>query len=66
MSPYTSIKKLVKDIVGFLSFVVAERFKNYEKILAVKSPILFIHGEKDTLIRPKHSQEMHNSCKINN
>jgi pimeloyl-ACP methyl ester carboxylesterase len=63
MSAYTSIKAAVKNIAGnFAKMLVAERFKNIEEISKVKSPILFIHGIKDTLIPKQHSVELLNAC----
>ena len=59
MSPYLSIRRLAKDMVGFLKFMIAERFENYKAIKNVHSPILLLHGEKDSLIKCKHSQELH-------
>ena len=34
-----------------------------ENISEVTSPILFIHGKKDTLIPPSHSIDLINKCK---
>ena len=53
MSAYTSIRSIVKDIASsFVAYLVKERFRNIDKIGYVKCPVLLIHGEKDTLIRP--------------
>jgi len=63
MSAYTSIKAAVKNIAGnFAKMFVAERFKNIDEISKVKSPILFIHGIKDTLIPKQHSVDLLNAC----
>lgn len=56
MSAYTSIRSIAKDMASTLiSYLVKERFRNIDKIGNVKCPVLLLHGEKDTLIRPSHS-----------
>lgn len=50
MSPYTSIKNVVKNKVGFLSFLVAEHFDNLKLMPKVMCPTFIVHGQKDTLI----------------
>lgn len=63
MCPYTSIRRVVKDLVGyFAQYLVAERFVNIEKITQTKCPTLFIHGKKDSLIPYQHSVDLMNSC----
>jgi len=44
MSPYKSIKEVVKDKLGLLSHLVQERFNNYDLIADVKCPTFFVHG----------------------
>lgn len=44
MSPYTSIKNVVKNKVGFLSIIVAEHFDNLSLMNKVKCPTFFVHG----------------------
>lgn len=63
MSPYTSIKNIAKNKVGFLSFMVAEHFDNLQLMPKVKCPTFIVHGQKDTLIPYQHSQELHDLCK---
>lgn len=62
MSPYTSIKDVVKNKVGFLSFLVAEHFDNLKYMSEVKCPTFIVHGQKDTLIPYCHSQQLHEKC----
>ena len=57
MSPFTSIRGVVKDIAGRLAqYLIKERFNNLSNIKDVKCPVLFIHGKKDKLISFKHSK----------
>ena len=50
MSPYTSIKNVVRNKVGFLSFLVAEHFDNITLMSNVSCPTFIVHGQKDSLI----------------
>lgn len=62
-SPYTAIKNLVREKVGILSYIVTGRsWDNLEAIKDIKCPILFIHGQADTLIPSDHSQTLHDAC----
>ena len=69
LSPLKSIKEAIKTLFPKLNFgkviqsIVKERFNNMENISKVTSPILFIHGKKDTLIPPSHSLDLINKCK---
>ena len=50
MSPYTSIKNVVRNKIGFLSFLVAEHFDNINLMANVSCPTFIVHGQKDSLI----------------
>ena len=64
MSPYTSIRDVVKSIAGALAqYLVAERFRNIDEISKVTCPCFFIHGNKDTLIPDSHTKELFAKCK---
>ena len=60
VSAYTSIKNVVNDNVGFLSFLVAEQFDNLKAIkkIELNTPVLLIHGELDTLVGKHHSEQL--------
>eukprot|EP00455_Lapot_gusevi_P043074 TRINITY_DN5194_c0_g1_i4.p1 TRINITY_DN5194_c0_g1~~TRINITY_DN5194_c0_g1_i4.p1 ORF type:complete len:340 (-),score=51.68 TRINITY_DN5194_c0_g1_i4:80-1036(-) len=63
MSAYTSISDLVKYLVGSVAYyLVSNRFPTNKNILEVRCPILFIHGDRDTLIPPSHSTALYESC----
>ena len=62
VSSFTGIKSVVKDFVGsVLQYLIKERFNNLERITKVKSPVLLIHGEKDTMVKPSHSEKLYGS-----
>ena len=44
MSPYTSIKNVVKNKVGFLCALVAEHFDNLKLMPKVMCPTFIVHG----------------------
>ena len=54
-SPFTSIKEAAYSLVGFVSVLLKDRFRNIDIISQVKSPILLIHGKADSLIPYAHS-----------
>ena len=62
MSSYTSIKQAAREKFGFLSSMVSEQFDNLSIINRIQSPILFIHGAKDNLISPNHSEQLRAKC----
>jgi hypothetical protein len=48
MSPYTSIKDVARNLLGwmsFLSMIVYERFRNIDLIKEAKCPAFFLHGQ---------------------
>ena len=64
MSPFTSLRNLAEDLVGsFLKYLIWDRFDNLKLIKKISCAILFIHGQKDSLINFKHSISLKNECK---
>jgi uncharacterized protein len=59
-SPFTSLKKLARQKVPFLfpSLFLKYHFDNLGKINSVKCPVLFIHGDLDSLIPVSHSDRL--------
>lgn len=63
MSPYTSIRNVVRSKVGsFLSNLVAEHFDNLKLMPKVRCPTFIVHGQKDSLIPWDHAQQLHDKC----
>jgi len=50
MSPYTSIRNVVRNKLGFFSRLVEERFDNLSLMPHVTCPTFIVHGQKDSLI----------------
>ena len=44
MSPYTSLKSVASDKVGFLSHLLAQQFDNLSKMHQVTCPTFILHG----------------------
>ena len=63
VSPYTSIRGAMKNIVGKLfQYLIKEQLPNVEYIKKVTCPVLCIHGRKDKLIPCAHSYELAKVC----
>jgi len=58
ISPFLSIKSVAKSLAGPFGWLLHDRFKNYEEIAHITSPILCIHGKSDDLIPISHSVEL--------
>lgn len=59
MSPYTSIRNVVKGLFGeVIQYLVAERFRNIDEIEKVQSPVFIVHGKRDKIIPYSHSKEL--------
>lgn len=66
MSPYTSLKSVVKDYAGnFAKMLISERFDNLQRVPLVKCPVFLIHGLLDKLISYRHSVEIKAKVKEN-
>lgn len=63
MSAYTSIRAVVRHVVGtMLQHFVAERFRNIDLMPRISCPTFLVHGQKDTLVPFQHSQALHEVC----
>lgn len=60
ISPFTSLKDAAQALLGSVAkFLIKDRFKNLEKISAVHCSTLFIHGRKDAVVPPEHSDQLY-------
>jgi abhydrolase domain-containing protein 17 len=63
LSPFKSLREAIGSIsFGFLSYLFKERFKNIDLMDKIRSPVLIIHGKKDSLVPLEHSQELIKKC----
>ena len=58
ISPIKSIQDTAKSILGFMKFIISDRYNNYERIKNVTCPLLIIHGQRDSLIPYEDSIEL--------
>lgn len=63
VAPFLSIKELLRDMVGVFSNLVEERFPSKDRIHLVRSPVLIIHGQKDTLVPCRHGAALYELCR---
>lgn len=59
-SPYTSLGALANEKLPFFfpSLYLKFRFNNLGKINQIKCPVVFLHGSKDELIPPSHTEQL--------
>ncbi len=58
-SPFTSVTELAAELVArWLWYVTPRLFDNVAAIKSCTAPILFLHGGRDTLIAPHHSEKL--------
>ena len=63
MSPFTSIRDIVKESAGrYLQYAIMDRFRTVDIIDKVKCPTFIVHGQRDNLIPYKHAQQLHIKC----
>lgn len=59
VAPFLSIKALLQDAVGPLAYLVEERFPNRDRVHLIRSPVLIVHGQRDTLIPSRHGDMLY-------
>eukprot|EP00747_Dinoflagellata_sp_TGD_P165980 gnl/TRDRNA2_/TRDRNA2_188086_c0_seq1.p1 gnl/TRDRNA2_/TRDRNA2_188086_c0~~gnl/TRDRNA2_/TRDRNA2_188086_c0_seq1.p1 ORF type:complete len:376 (-),score=57.39 gnl/TRDRNA2_/TRDRNA2_188086_c0_seq1:56-1183(-) len=59
IAPFLSIHDLIRDSIGVFANLIQERFPTRERIQHIRSPILIIHGQKDTIIPCRHGTELY-------
>ena len=62
-SPYTAIRNLVREKAGIFSYLIGSRsWDNLDAMQKIHCPVLFIHGQDDTLIPSNHSRVLYDAC----
>jgi pimeloyl-ACP methyl ester carboxylesterase len=64
VAAFASVKEVIKSLVGkAVAWTFAERFPNLALIGNVSCPTLFIHGERDNLVKPEQSLALFKRCR---
>ena len=60
-TPFTSMINAAKEFYPYIpvNLLIKDRFENFKKIKNINSPILIMHGEKDTIVPFKMGKKMH-------
>jgi hypothetical protein len=56
VSPFDSIRKVSKELVGCVGYIVKNHFNNEECILTYGGDLLVIHGKRDEVINFRHGE----------
>mmetsp|Transcript_825 Transcript_825/g.2067 ORF Transcript_825/g.2067 Transcript_825/m.2067 type:complete len:421 (+) Transcript_825:64-1326(+) len=62
VSPFLSVRSLLRHYLGPLADLVAERFPNIEMIRRIKSRLLLVHGQQDKMVPVSHGQALFDTC----
>jgi pimeloyl-ACP methyl ester carboxylesterase len=60
VSPFASLPDVVAEKFPWLParWLVKDRFNNVEKLAAIRSPVLLLHGTADTMIPDSHARRL--------
>lgn len=61
VTPFTSIREIVRHQIGALADLISDRFPNIDVASKIESPTLIIHGQQDTLIPISHSKAIYDA-----
>mmetsp|Transcript_60702 Transcript_60702/g.141452 ORF Transcript_60702/g.141452 Transcript_60702/m.141452 type:complete len:458 (+) Transcript_60702:199-1572(+) len=61
--PFLSVRELCREFVGRLADLIEERFANKDKIELVASPLLLVHGKKDSVVPWQHGKALFDACR---
>ena len=63
VSPFTSGRDMAREIgLGWLAGIAGAPFNSSDKIADISSPVLFIHGEADTIISIEMGRQLFDAC----
>lgn len=63
ISPFLSVREVCHDMLGPLSYFVRDCFPNRDRVPHMRSPLLIVHGQRDSMVPCRHGQELYASCK---
>ena len=62
VSAFTHLKSVAQHLVGFINFLLKDRFNSEDYIKNVKCPIFMVHGQSDSLIPFKETLILKENC----
>lgn len=63
VSPYTSIRDLVYEYIGYAAYLcVSDLFPTLDRLRSYQGRLIVIHGKEDQVISYKHSQTIFHEC----
>merc|ERR1719240_303939 len=63
VTPFLSIKDLFRDKIGRLADLIEQRFVNKDLVPQIRSPMLIVHGKRDSLIPHRHGECLYDLCR---
>lgn len=61
--PFLSVRELCREFLGTFAEWLAERFPNQTRMARVTSPLLIVHGKRDTMVPYAHGRALYDACK---
>uniref|UniRef100_A0A7R9ZWI2 Serine aminopeptidase S33 domain-containing protein n=1 Tax=Pyrodinium bahamense TaxID=73915 RepID=A0A7R9ZWI2_9DINO len=61
--PFLSVRELCRDFVGSLAHLIEDRFPNKDMVQLLTSPLLLVHGKKDTVVPWSHGRMLYEACR---
>jgi len=61
--PFLSVQELGKDLIGPFAQFLTERFPNKDRVPLLRSPLLVVHGKKDTVVPCTHGVKLFHACR---
>jgi len=63
ISPFLSVKEVVKGLLGPFAYFMADRFPNQDRVHRLRSPLLIVHGKLDKVVPTWHGENLYHACK---
>jgi len=61
--PFLSVRELCRGFIGMLADLIDERFPNKDRVGFLTSPLLLVHGKKDTVVPWTHGRTLFEACR---
>mmetsp|Transcript_47839 Transcript_47839/g.110847 ORF Transcript_47839/g.110847 Transcript_47839/m.110847 type:complete len:506 (-) Transcript_47839:150-1667(-) len=61
--PFLSLRELCREFIGHLAQLIEDRFPNKDRVELLCSPLLLVHGKKDTVVPWTHGKALFEACR---